>query len=72
MMDSYAISAVEDFVHAGYPVDAAAILLCELDGTVEEVEDQIERVEELFRSQGATGTWIAKDSETRAPILVRA
>ncbi len=66
MMDSYAISAVEDFVHAGYPVDAAAILLCELDGTVEEVEDQIERVEELFRSQGATGTWIAKDSETRA------
>ena len=66
MMDTYAISAVEDFVHAGYPVDAAAILLCELDGTLEEVEDQIGRVEELFRSQGATGTWIAKDSETRA------
>ena len=36
MMDRYAIQAAEDFVHAGYPVDAAAILLCELDGTVEE------------------------------------
>ncbi len=65
MMDSYAISAVEDFVHAGYPKDAAAILLCELDGTIEEVEDQIEKVEELFRTGGATGTWVAKDAESR-------
>lgn len=65
MMDKYAISAVEDFVHAGYPVDAAAILLCELDGTAEEVADQIGRVEEIFRKQGATGTWVAADAETR-------
>ncbi len=65
MMDSYAISAVEDFVKAGYPVDAAAILLCELDGHAAEVEEQIARVETIFNSQGATGTWVAKDRATR-------
>ena len=65
MMDRYAIQAAEDFVHAGYPVDAAAILLCELDGTVEEVEDQIHKVEEIFRLQGSTGTWLAEDDVTR-------
>ncbi len=65
MMDNYAIVAAEDFVHAGYPVDAAAILLCELDGTAEEVEAQIEKVESIFRTQGATGTWVARDAEMR-------
>lgn len=65
MMDSYAIQAVEDFVHAGYPVDAVAILLCELDGTVEEVEDQIHKVERIFKQQGSTQTWIARDEMTR-------
>ena len=65
MMDRYATSAVEDFVHAGYPLDAEAILLCELDGTLEEVEDQIQTVEALFTANGATGTWVAKDAESR-------
>ncbi len=65
MMDRYAIQAVEDFVHAGYPTDAVAILLCELDGTAEEVADQIETVESLLRRQGATGTWVARDAATR-------
>ena len=37
-------AAVEDFVHAGYDLDAAAILLCESDGTPEEVEDEIGRM----------------------------
>src|SRR5690606_22484590 len=34
MMDQLAIRAAEDFIHAGYPVDAAAILICELDGAL--------------------------------------
>ena len=55
MMDRYAIQAAEDFVHAGYPVDAAAILLCELDGTMEEVRDQIDKVERILRDQGCSG-----------------
>ena len=65
MMDRYAIQAAEDFVHAGYPVDAAAILLCELDGTLEEVRDQIDKVERILRDQGAADTWVARDELAR-------
>ncbi len=63
MMDNFAIVAAEDFVHAGYPVDAAAILLCELDGTAEEVSEQVSQVETLFHQQQATDTWVAHDAE---------
>jgi FAD/FMN-containing dehydrogenase len=44
MMDKPMTAAVEDFVHAGYDLDAAAILLCESDGTPEEVEEEIDRM----------------------------
>jgi len=44
MMDGLALRAAEDFVHAGYPTDAAAILLCEVDGTNEEVSAAAMRV----------------------------
>ena len=48
MMDNLSIRAAEDFIHAGYPVDAAAILLCELDGVEADVHEDCERVRELF------------------------
>jgi glycolate oxidase len=66
MMDNPAIRAVEDFVHAGYPVAAEAILLCELDGTAEEVAEQMARVEEVLRSCGATDIRKARDAKERA------
>lgn len=53
MMDKLAIQAAEDFVHAGYPTDAAAILLCEVDGTNEEVSDHIMEVREILLDSGA-------------------
>ena len=65
MMDNYAIRAAEDFVHADYPTEAAAILLCELDGTQEEVDDQIDKVAKILDESGATETKIAEDEETR-------
>jgi len=65
MMDNLAIRAAEDFVHAGYPVDAAAIVLCELDGTNEEVSTQISRVRELLKDQGASEVRTAKDDGER-------
>jgi len=65
MMDQYAIKAVEDFVQAGYPLDAAAILLCELDGTQQEVVDQIGKVKSILRDFGATGSWVAEDEQAR-------
>ncbi|MBI5611637.1 MAG: FAD-binding protein [Gammaproteobacteria bacterium] len=65
MMDRLAIRAAEDFVHAGYPVGAAAILLCELDGTNEEVSDGILRVRELLLEHGATEVRTARDEAER-------
>ncbi len=61
MMDALAIRAAEDFAHAGYPRDAAAILLCELDGYPGEIALQLERVREILRDQGATAVRVAKD-----------
>jgi glycolate oxidase len=54
MMDKLATSAVEDFVHAGYDLEAEAILLAESDGTHEEVAHEIEKMIEVMRASGAT------------------
>ena len=68
MMDNPSIRAAEDFVHAGYPIEAQAILLCELDGSEEEVEELTTRVEHLLKSQGASQVHIAKDVDQRARL----
>jgi glycolate oxidase len=60
MMDSHAIRAAEKYAKAGYPTDAAALLLCELDGSETEVAEQIDRVSGLFRSLGAISTHVAR------------
>ncbi len=65
MMDKLAIQAAEDFVHAGYPLDAEAILLCELDGTNEEVSEEIKRVHDILQSSGATSLRTASDEAER-------
>jgi len=65
MMDNLSIRAAEDFIHAGYPVDAEAILLCELDGAHEDVEEDIERVSALLRDEGATDLRVARDEAER-------
>ncbi len=53
MMDRPAIHAVEDFVHAGYPLDVEALLIAELDGPPAEVDHLIAEVERIARAQGA-------------------
>ncbi|MFQ5642567.1 MAG: FAD-linked oxidase C-terminal domain-containing protein [Thiogranum sp.] len=65
MMDTLAIRAAEDFVHAGYPVDAAAILLCELDGTRAEVDAQLEKASTLLTTAGASEVRTARDEKER-------
>ncbi len=65
MMDKLAIEAAEAFVHAGYPTDAAAILLCELDGTAAEVASYTERVQSILKQQGATEVRSARDVAER-------
>jgi glycolate oxidase len=65
MMDKPATHAVEQFVHAGYDLDAAAILLCESDGTAAEVEDEIARINEVFMRAGATRTTVSRSEAER-------
>jgi glycolate oxidase len=65
MMDNLALRAAEDFVHAGYPTEAAAILLCELDGTNDEVSRQVMQVRELLLASGATEVRTARDEAER-------
>jgi glycolate oxidase len=65
MMDKPMTAAVEDFVHAGYDLDAAAILLCESDGTPEEVEEEIGRMTAVLRSCGATAIAVSTSEDER-------
>ena len=54
MMDQPATRAVEEFAHAGYDLEAKALLLCESDGNPEEVAAEISRMDAVLRAQGAT------------------
>ena len=65
MMDSHAIRAAEDYVRAGYDTDAAALLLCELDGTEEEVRHGIDRVSTVFERHHATSIRVSQDEAER-------
>jgi len=65
MMDGPAIRAAEAFVHAGYPTDAAALLLCELDGTNQEVSELVMQVRELLLASGATEVRTSRDDAER-------
>src|SRR5690348_16386017 len=65
MMDRPATRAVEEFVHAGYDLDAAAILLCESDGTPAEVEDEIARMEAVLQAAGAVRCTVSRSEAER-------
>jgi glycolate oxidase len=65
MMDRLAIQAAEDFANAGYPRDAEAILLCELDGTQAEVSEHIMTVRNILKDLGATAVRTAADEAER-------
>ena len=65
MMDKPMTAAVEDYVHAGYDLSAAAILLCESDGILEEVEEEIGRMSDVLRQHGATAIAVSRDEAER-------
>jgi glycolate oxidase len=65
MMDKPMTAAVEDFVHAGYDLTAEAILLCESDGTAEEVEEEIGRMSEVLTRCGATAIAVSQSEAER-------
>jgi len=65
MMDHLAIKAAEAYVKVGYPTDAQAIVLCEIDGTEHGVIDFIEKVEIVLKNAGAVDTRVSKDEVQR-------
>lgn len=65
MMDKPMTAAVEDFVHAGYDLAAEAILLCESDGTPEEVAEEIDRMLDVLSGAGATRMEVSRDEAQR-------
>ncbi|QDQ86679.1 glycolate oxidase subunit GlcD [Alcaligenaceae bacterium SJ-26] len=66
MMDRLSIHAAEDFIHAGYPLDAEAILLCELDGVESDVDEDCTLVRNVLARAGATEVRQARDEAERA------
>lgn len=67
-MDNFTIRAVEDFSHVGLPVDAAALLLIEVDGHPVQVEEDAEKVEALCRQMGAMSVRVAQDAAERDKV----
>ncbi|SDY89974.1 FAD-linked oxidase C-terminal domain-containing protein [Nitrosomonas sp. Nm58] len=65
MMDKITIHAVEDFLHAGYDLEAAAILLCEADGMAEEVADEIQKISTIMQESGAVKISVSHDETER-------
>lgn len=65
MMDRPATRAVEEYARAGYDLEAAAILLCESDGTPEEVEDEIARMKAVLEGAGATRITVSNNEAER-------
>jgi len=65
MMDQQATKMVEPFVKAGYDTEAAAILLCESDGTVDEVADEIIRMQAVFEKAGAIRLQVSQNEAER-------
>ncbi|HNC51760.1 MAG TPA: FAD-linked oxidase C-terminal domain-containing protein [Accumulibacter sp.] len=65
MMDRKAVQAVEPYVHAGYDMDAEAILLCESDGTPEEVAEEIGRMTAVLEGSGASAFCVSQSEAER-------
>jgi glycolate oxidase len=65
MMDKPAIHAVEEFVHAGYPLDVEALLIVELDGPQAEVDHLLERVETIAKECGSTECRVSTSEDER-------
>ena len=68
MMDRYAIQAAEAFCHVGYPLDAAALLIVELDGPEVEIEHLIGRVRAIVENAGAISVRVSQNEAERLAV----
>jgi glycolate oxidase len=65
MLDGWSLRAIEAYIHAGYPVDSAAVLLIDVDGLREAAAAQSEQVADVCRAHQAREVRLAKDSRER-------
>ena len=65
MMDGWTLRAVEDYIHAGFPLDSAGVLLIDVDGLREGAEAQAAEVAEICRAHGAREVRLARDARER-------
>ena len=68
IMDNLVIRAVEESVHAGYPMDAEAVLIIELDGLTDGMDEQAQKILEICQKNGVVSTRRAKDAGERAEL----
>jgi glycolate oxidase len=68
MMDKFAIEAAEAFVKIGYPLDAEALLLCELDGDETQVKADIEKVSQILKTAQATSITVSRNEKHRLDL----
>ena len=68
MMDQLVIKAVEEFIHCGFPLDCATVLIIEVDGLKDDLEVQAKAIAELCRAHGAREVRVAKDDAERAAL----
>ncbi|HUK30830.1 MAG TPA: FAD-binding protein, partial [Candidatus Acidoferrum sp.] len=65
MLDGWTLRAVEAFVHAGFPLDSGAVLLIEVEGLREEVDEQAALIAEICEAHNAREVRVARDSAER-------
>jgi glycolate oxidase len=68
MMDQLIIKAVEEFIHCGFPLDCATVLIIEVDGLQDDLEQQTQAISDLCRAHGAREVRVAKDDAERAAL----
>lgn len=68
MMDHFSIMAAEAYAQVGYPIDAEALLLCEVDGSHDQVELETEHIVKILTQCGATSTQVSRDEAERIAL----
>ncbi len=68
MMDQLVIKAVEESIHCGFPLDCATVLIIEVDGLKDDLEQQAQAITALCRAHGAREVRVAKDDAERAAL----
>jgi glycolate oxidase len=68
MMDQLVIKAVEESIHCGFPLDCATVLIIEVDGLKDDLEQQAQAITDLCRAHGAREVRVAKDDVERAAL----